>query len=487
MVNFVKSLSSRWDALPWEHRHLCWQANAPRVGRDAGAPREGACAGYPTDLPADCTSVLRTRVAAVIDPRALAAIASGLLLFDYILPAQNYSFTPLAGSYGSGSADGTGSIAKFSAPRGIALDSAGSVYVADSGNDTIRKITTTGIVTTLAGLPGVSGSADGTGGAARFDDPAALAVDTLGNVYVADCGNGTIRKITPRGEVTTLAGLAGSWFATDGTGSAARFNGPSGVAVDPARNVYVADYYNQTIRKITPGGLVATLAGLAGYPGSADGTGSAARFYRPTGVAVDGSGNVYVTDSGNQTVRKVTPAGVVTTLAGLAGSSGSTDGSGSGARFWWPAGITLDGFGNLYVADNYNSIVRRINPAGIVTTVAGIKSSSVSSDGVGSAARFWWPAGVAVDNSATVYVVDSGDGTVYRGIPTSPELHIARLGDQVILTWPSSNQRLTVETTEALGHTSWIPATPDPVTTAGQNVLTNPLAGSTRFYRLRKE
>src|SRR5439155_1556238 len=195
-----------------------------------------------------------------------------------------------------------------------------------------------GVVTTLAGLAGSSGSAAGTGSAARFNVPSGVAVDSEGNVYVAegdvnvaDAFNNTIRKVTPAGVVTTLAGLAGSSGSADGTGSAARFYKPFGVAVDSASNVYVADTYNATIRKVTPAGVVTTLAGLAGTPGSADGTGSAGRFYYPDGMVFDREGNVYVADAVNLTIRKVTPAGVVTTLAGLAGFYGDADGTGSAA------------------------------------------------------------------------------------------------------------------------------------------------------------
>src|SRR5207245_4199618 len=155
--------------------------------------------------------------------------------------------------------------------------------------------------------------------------------------------------------LTTLAGLAGSTGTADGTGSAARFNDPSGVATDSSGNVYVADYYNSTIRKITPAGVVTTLAGLAGNPGSGDGTGSVAQFFYPVGVATDSSGNVYVADSLNHTIRKITPAGVVTTLAGLAGSFGSADGTGSAARFYYPQGVATDSSGNVYVADSSNN------------------------------------------------------------------------------------------------------------------------------------
>jgi len=230
-------------------------------------------------------------------------------------------------------------------------------------------ITPAGVVTTLAGLPGTGGSADGTGTAARFSGPFAVAVDAAGTVYVADTFNHTIRRITPAGVVTTLAGLAGSAGAVDGTGSAARFATPHAIAVDAAGNVYVAEL-SHTIRKITPAGVVSTLAGLASTVGSADGTGSAARFQDPRGVAVDAAGNVYVSDTANRTVRRITPAGDVTTLAGLAGATGNVDGTGSAARFASPRGASVDAAGDLYVADTNNGSIRKITPAGVVTTFA---------------------------------------------------------------------------------------------------------------------
>ena len=322
----------------------------------------------------------------------------------------------LAGSYGS--ADGNGSAARFASPSGVAVDGSGNVYVADSDNQTIRKVTPDGAVSTLAGLARSYGSVDGTGSAARFHNPTGVAVDGTGNVYVADTDNDTIRLITPSGVVSTIAGLAGAGGSTDGTGSTARFSWPQGAAVDGSGNVYVADNQNHSIRKVTPVGVVSTLAGLAGSYGSADGTGSAARFHTPTGVAVDGSGIVFVADNQNHTIRKVTPVGVVSTLAGLAGSYGSTDGTGTAARFTYPAGVAVDGSGNVYVADRGNHTIRKVTPAGVVSTLAGLARSNGSTDGTGSASRFNYPEGVAVDGSGNVYVADRGNHTIRKVTPT---------------------------------------------------------------------
>ena len=323
--------------------------------------------------------------------------------------------TTLAGSAGlSGSANGTGSAARFYFPHGVAVDSSGNVYVADNGNHTIRKVTSAGVVTTLAGSAGLSGSSNGTGSAARFNSPLRLSIDSVGNVYVPDATNHIIRKVTSGGVVTTLAGSPGLTGSVDGTGSAARFYYPLGVAVDSSNNVYVADQGNHTIRKITSAGAVTTLAGSAGLSGSANGTGSAARFYFPHGVAVDSSGNVYVADNGNHTIRKVTSTGVVTTLAGSANSIGSADGASSAARFMNPAGAAVDSSGNVYVAEQGNHTIRKVTSAGVVTTLAGSAGLWGSANGTGSAARFYYPNGVAVDSSGNVYVADAGNHTIRK-------------------------------------------------------------------------
>lgn len=331
---------------------------------------------------------------------------------------EPYYFFTFAGSAGAiGSADGTGSVARFNAPQGVAIGTDGIMYVADTGSNTIRKITTAAVVTTLAGSAGVFGSADGTGSAASFGLPQGVAVDNAGFIYVGDSANNTIRRITPAGVVTTFAGLAGSAGSADGTGSVARFSYPIGLATDTAGNIYVADNGNSTIRKITPGGVVSTLAGLAGSPGTSDGVGSGARFAFPSDVAVDSADNIYVADTGNITIRKIAAGAVVTTIAGSPGATGSTDGTGSAARFNGPRGLDADNAGNVYVADTGNSIIRKITSAGSVTTLAGLASSLGSTDGAGSTARFSFPRSLALNSAGQIGVVDTNNHTIRLSAP----------------------------------------------------------------------
>ncbi len=334
------------------------------------------------------------------------------------------TFLGTAGS--SGFSDGTGATARFGEPRGLAIDSADNLYIADYGTQTIRKATAAGVVTTLAGTAPLPGSTDATGAAARFNSPSGVAVDSAGNVYVADAENDTIRKITAAGVVTTLAGLAGRSSSADGTGAAAKFEDPYDVAVDSAGNSYIVDSGAHCIRKVTPAGVVTTLAGLAGTFGSADGTGTSARFYAPLGAAVDSAGNVYVADSGNRTIRKITAAGVVTTLAGTAGSGGSTDGTGTAARFQEPHGIAVDSNGNVYVSDSSLSNLRKITPAGVVTTLAG-SGTAGTADGTGTAAQFAVPFGITVDSAGNIFVCDHGNHSVRKVTPAGVVTTIAGL------------------------------------------------------------
>lgn len=323
--------------------------------------------------------------------------------------------TTLTGKAGErGSTDGLQAEARFYAPGGVTVDTNGNLYVLDTYNHTIRKITTGGVVTTLAGKAGQPGSADGDGAAARFEYPRGIAIDANDQLYVADTNNHVIRKITLSGQVTTLAGRAVSDGSADGIGLNARFSYPRGIAIDVSGNIYVADTDNYTIRKITPQAVVSTLAGRAARPGSVDGTGSAARFAYPSGIAVDAEGNAYVADTGNQAIRKVMPTGEVVTLAGVMGVRGSTDGDGAAARFFTPAGMCIDRSGNVYVSDLHNANIRKITSAGVVTTLAGAASVQGSDDGVGANARFSWPDEIVSDSSGNIYVADSSNSIIRK-------------------------------------------------------------------------
>ena len=302
----------------------------------------------------------------------------------------------------AGFADGIGTEAQFDFPFGVAVDSSGNVYVADTENSRIREITPTGVVSTLAGS--TEGFADGTGTAAQFNSPYDVAVDSSGNVYVADTENSRIRKITPAGVVSTLAG----------DGSTAQFNNPLGVAVDSSGNVYVADTSNHCIRKITPGGMVSTFAGT-GTSGHADGTGTTAQFKNPLGVAVDSRDNVYVADYSNNRIRKITPGGMVSTLAG-SGTEGYVDDTGSTAQFKSPTGVAVDSSGNVYVTDFSNHRIRKITPAGVVSTFAGT-GTRAHADGTANKAQFNYPSGVAMDSRGNVYVADARNNRIRKITP----------------------------------------------------------------------
>ncbi len=331
---------------------------------------------------------------------------------SWLTLTTGHPVTTFSGSGQRGFADGTGAAAKFSNPTGVAVDSEGNVYVADKGNQKIRKITPAGVVSTFAGNS-ISGDANGAGTTAKFNQPFGIAIDSQGNVYVADIGNHKIQQLTTASDgtvmVSTLAGSEAGF--RDGIGTAAKFYFPIGVAVDNAGNVYVGDKYNQKIRKITPARVVSTFAG-SGQQGFADGTGAAAQFNNPNGVAVDSEGNVYVADEGNHKIRKITPAGVVSTFAG-SGQRGFADGTGTAAQFNRPYDVAVDSEGNVYVADLFNHKIRKITPARVVSTFAG-SGQLGSADGTGPAAKFKYPNGVAVDSEGNVYVADEGNHKIRK-------------------------------------------------------------------------
>jgi DNA-binding beta-propeller fold protein YncE len=333
--------------------------------------------------------------------------------------------TRVAGTPGvAGSTNGAAASAKFNASEQVAVDSDGNIYVADSGNHVIRLITAGGTVSTFAGKVATTGSADGVGGNARFRSPSGIAVYQPAvpgpvTLVVADSGNQTIRLIdVTTANVTTLAGTPGATGTTDDTGALARFRTPLGVAVDQlSGTIYVADSLNQTIRQVTQAGVVTTLAGVPGAAGSTDGIGSSAKFRTPSAVAIDSAGaNLYVTDRGNHTIRQVTvPGAVVTTLAGTALARGTADGTGAAARFDTPDGIAVTPAGDVFVSENINNVVRKIDPAtGAVTTFAGNVGGRGFANGTGGNARFNNPHFVTSDASGTLYMSDHYNNVVRK-------------------------------------------------------------------------
>lgn len=405
-------------------------------------------------------------------------------------PAQPLAINTLAGNATPGSTDDLGTAARFNHPIGVTTDSTGNVYIADTGNGTIRRITPAGEVSTFAGFAGSFGSADGTGTNAQFYGPQGIAADSAGYLYVADTANATIRKISPAGAVSLFAGSAGSFNSLDGAGASARFYQPEGVAVDGAGNVYVADAWNHTIRKITAAAAVSTLAGLAGNFGGADGTNSKARFNRPAGIALDNATNLFVTDSLNHTIRKITPGGTVSTIAGLAGVWGNADGTNSAARFFQPQGIYAADAATLFVVDSGNQDLRKLSASGtnwVVTTVAGLSGTAGSADGTGAAAQFYFPAGLALDSAGYLYMADSANNAIRttRVLPILLQVSVAL--NQLVLSWPTYPAGYVLETAGTVTPgASWMPLT-NGITLVGNNfVLTNNLAGAAAFYRLHK-
>jgi sugar lactone lactonase YvrE len=350
-----------------------------------------------------------------------------------------YAFTNFVGDPNfSGSADGTNNAARFDSPVGISVDSEGNLFVSDNGNHTLRKITPARVVTTLAGLAGTSGANDGAGGSARFYNPAGTAVDTNGLVYVADQNNNTIRAITPGGVVTTIAGTAGqSGIDLNDTNNWYRYlNMPAGVAVGGG-DCYIVDTDISMVARVKP--PYPDIFLVVGYTeGSADGTGPQAQFRWPEGIAFN-NGVLYIADTGNQIIRRISPDRVVTTVAGSPGLYGSSDGAGSSARFDLPAAVTADANGNLFVADRGNHVIRKITPTGVVTTIGGLAGVAGSTDEAGNAARFNSPSGIAVDADGVLYIADKSNHRVTKGTPIYPAvITAASNGLDLNLSWPAN-------------------------------------------------
>lgn len=335
------------------------------------------------------------------------SLAIALCIFSCIsAAAQTYNWRAFAGlPPQSGTTNGSAASSKFNTPLNLIADGSGNIYVADSFNHAIRLISNTGTVSTFAGLPGTSGSSNGTASNARFFFPTGLAL-TRGALFVIDRGNHTIRRVTDTGDVTLYAGVAGLRGFANGSRFDARFDQPASMVADTAQNLYVADSYNHVIRRITVDGVVSTFAGSPGAPGSNDGAGSAAQFRFPESISIDAAGNFYVADRGNHTIRKISPAGLVSTLAGAAGISGAVNGPSATARFSSPSGVLAYGDGTLIVSDTGNSSLRLVTPAGMVSVLAGGLNVEGYINGAATAARFFEPSGLTFTSTGIV-VADS--------------------------------------------------------------------------------
>ena len=343
--------------------------------------------------------------------------------------ATPLAVTTYAGSGAAGSTNGSSLLtATFNAPAGIAFDSAGNLYISESSGHCIRKITTAGGVSVFAGTPGVSKS-DTTG----FHGPYAIAFGRNGVLYVAEVYNDRISAVSPTGVISVFAG--GTRGYADGVGTNAQFYYPQGIAVDSVGNLYISDVGNSgRIRKISPAGVVTTFAG-SGSIGSTNGLGTNATFRNPEHLACDSSGNIYVADWNTSLIRKISPAGLVTTLAG-SGVKSSVDGIGTAASFNEPQGITLDSSGNVYVTEASGNRIRKITPNGLVTTLAG-SSTAGSANGTGAEATFNVPIGIVMDTSNNLYVADLTNNLIRKiALGTGDPFPTAQFNS---ITWNGNN------------------------------------------------
>ena len=378
----------------------------------AGSSGDGGAANDPSN------AQLSRPVALAIDGAGNVYIADAASYNVREVTAANGNIATFAGTGTTGFAGDGGSAtgAQISAPLDIAIDSSSNLYIADSDNNSIRKVDSSGNITTIAGnqTPGYTGDGDAAT-KAQLNHPVGVTVDSQGNLYIAEYTNNLIRRVDSKGNITTYAGNGGFGLAGDGgAAKSASFGNLLGIAVDSSGNLYVVDLWNFRIRKISNGNI-STVAGGGVFLYSGDGgPATGAQFNLPGGIAVDGARNVYISDSGNHRVRKVAPNGVVSTVAGNGQAGfGGDNGQAAAAQLNHPWGLALDSAGNLYIADTLNSRIRKVATDGTITTVAGNGNPGYSGDnGAATNAQLNVPAGVAVDKAGNIYVADTGNHRV---------------------------------------------------------------------------
>ena len=347
-----------------------------------------------------------------------------VLAFWPCLSAQSvgsYLITTVAG-LGSLEFTGDGGPALYAGlvyPAGVAVDNLGNLFIADAGNNRVRKITPQGTITTVAGTGGIGPGGDGgPATSAHVWNPSGVAVDASGNLFIADSFNNLIRKVSQQGTISTVAGNGDGGFSGDaGPATSAHLSSPAGVAVDGSGNLFIADTENNRVRKVTPQGTITTIAGNGKQGFSGDGgPATSAQLGSPRGIAVDASGNLLIADTVNNRVRRVTPQGVISTVAG----NGTQGGPASSAQLSSPAGVAVDASGNLFIADTANNRIRNVTPQGTFGTVAGSGGGGFGGDGGPStSAQLSSPTGVAVDASGNLFIADFRNNKIRQLVPSS--------------------------------------------------------------------
>jgi len=419
LISTISSCNRDGDNEPDQQINIKIASISPDIGpKETVVTITGENFGTDTDLvsvyfngkEAEVLTLNDTEITAKVPPLAYTGLVSITIGDDTeVGPEFTYTISVVessivAGSGAQGSTNGTGTAASFYSPVSLAIDSQDNIFVVDNGNHKIRKITPDGVVTTFAGS--TQGFADGTGTSAKFNNPFGITIDSNDNLYIADSANSRIRKITSAGVVTTVAG--GTAGFADGVGSNAQFQAPAGIVVTQDNILYVADQKNNRIRKIMPNGVVSTFSGSS--QGYQDGTRETARYYWPISLTIDSQNNLYVSDTFNNKIRKISSNGTVSTIAGS--SAGFANGTGSVAKFNLPLGIAVDSNNTLYVADYNNHKIRGIDTDTLVNTVAG--SSRGYQEGSGATAKFNYPYGVAIDSHGNIFVADTGNNRIRK-------------------------------------------------------------------------